>query len=95
MQLPSASASLPSQVKEYHFHIYFLTASASQRAHALTLRERLLVARSQGEFVAVPLYRVNETAIGPHPVGSYEVWVPEESFAAVFSFLCQERGELR
>lgn len=25
-----------------------------------------------GAFVAVPLFRVNEYALGPHPAGSYE-----------------------
>ena len=27
--------------------------------------------------------------------GSYEIWCPSESFAAVFSYLCMNRGELR
>lgn len=29
------------------------------------------------------------------PVGSYEIWVPAESFGSVFSYLCLNRGDLR
>ncbi|KAH9483587.1 DOPA 4,5-dioxygenase [Psilocybe cubensis] len=47
-----------------------------------------------GAFVAVPLFRVNTAPIGPHPVGSYEIWVPQETFSAVFSYLCMNRGNL-
>ena len=28
-------------------------------------------------------------------LGSYEIWCPSESFAAVYSYLCQNRGDLR
>jgi DOPA 4,5-dioxygenase len=44
--------------------------------------------------VAVPLSRVNVAPIGPHPAGSYEIWVPRESFAEVFSFMALNHGEL-
>lgn len=48
-----------------------------------------------GAFVAVPLFRVNMEARGPHPIGSYEVWVPSETFGAVYGWLCLNRGQLR
>jgi DOPA 4,5-dioxygenase len=47
----------------------------------------VLALRKTGVFAAVPLERVNTAPIGPHPAGIYEIWVPKESFAAVFSFL--------
>lgn len=31
---------------------------------------------------------------GPHPIGSYEVWVPQESLPAVMSFMMLNRGPL-
>jgi DOPA 4,5-dioxygenase len=42
----------------------------------------------------VPLARVNTAPIGPHPAGSYEIWVPRESFASVFSYLALNHGDL-
>jgi len=37
---------------------------------------------------------VNLEPMGPHPVGSFEIWCPSESFASVFSYLCMNHGEL-
>ncbi|KAF8534337.1 DOPA-like domain-containing protein [Trichophaea hybrida] len=85
---------LRNEVKEWHFHIYFNTTSPSQHAAALALRNAVLALRKAGVFAAVPLSRVNTAPIGPHPAGSYEIWVPRESFAAVFSFLALNHGSL-
>ncbi|CAE6441461.1 unnamed protein product [Rhizoctonia solani] len=82
------------EIREWHFHIYFLQRNAAQHAAALALRDAVLNLRYNGAFVAVPLHRVNSAPIGPHPVGSYEIWVPSESFASVYSYLCQHRGDL-
>lgn len=62
---------------------------------ALALRDAVLRLRRDGAFVAVPLWRVNEDPVGPHPVGSYEIWCPSEAFVNVFSYLCQHHGNLR
>ncbi|KAG6827675.1 hypothetical protein H0H92_010806 [Tricholoma furcatifolium] len=72
--------------------------AASQHA-ALELRDAVLRLRRDGAFVAVPLFRVNTEPMGPHPMtdveaGSYEIWVPSETFASVFSYLCMHRGDL-
>ncbi|KAG9074053.1 hypothetical protein FS749_014427, partial [Ceratobasidium sp. UAMH 11750] len=94
------------EIREWHFHIYFLQRNSRQHAAALALRDAVLRLRRDGAFVAVPLYRVNTAPIGPHPAGtlllplfsllrgSYEIWVPSESFVSVYSYLCQHRGEL-
>ncbi|CAE6411568.1 unnamed protein product [Rhizoctonia solani] len=110
------------EIREWHFHIYFLQRNTAQHAAALALRDAVLRLRRDGAFVAVPLYRVNTTPVGPHPAGkphssyaclsrltlgtfpfnfghyphegSYEIWVPSESFASVYSYLCQHRGDL-
>jgi len=85
---------LENEVKEWHFHIYFHQRNPDEHKAALVLRDSVLRLRRDGAFVAVPLYRVNTDPIGPHPAGSYEIWCPSESFAAVFSYLCLNRGDL-
>ncbi|CAE7144846.1 unnamed protein product [Rhizoctonia solani] len=83
-----------SLIPSFILDIYFLQRNAAQHAAALALRDAVLNLRYNGAFVAVPLHRVNSAPIGPHPVGSYEIWVPSESFASVYSYLCQHRGDL-
>ncbi|KAF8061738.1 DOPA-like domain-containing protein [Lyophyllum atratum] len=85
---------LKDEIKEWHFHIYFHQRNASSHHAALELRDAVLRLRRDGAFVAVPLFRVNTEPIGPHPVGSYEIWVPSETFSSVFSYLCMNRGDL-
>ncbi|KAF8232551.1 hypothetical protein L208DRAFT_1423093 [Tricholoma matsutake] len=85
---------IKTEIKEWHFHIYFHQRNASEHHAALELRDAVLRLRRDGAFVAVPLFRVNTEPIGPHPVGSYEIWVPSETFAAVFSYLCMNSGQL-
>jgi len=85
---------LENEIREWHFHIYFLQNDPKARQAALNLRDAVLRLRRDGAFVAVPLFRVNYEPIGPHPVGSYEIWCPIESFASVFSYLALNRGEL-
>ncbi|KAL5533477.1 hypothetical protein ACEPAF_5253 [Sanghuangporus sanghuang] len=85
---------LDNEIKEWHFHIYFLQKNREQHRAALALRDAVLRLRRDGAFVAVPLFRVNTEPIGPHPAGSYEIWCPSELFASVFSYLCMSRGEL-
>ncbi|KAJ4483753.1 DOPA-like domain-containing protein [Lentinula aciculospora] len=85
---------IENEYKEWLFHIYFFQKNADQVHAALQLREAVLRLRLDGAFVAVPHFRVNEGPVGPHPVGSYEVWVLNETFASTFSYLCQNRGDL-
>ncbi|KAK4060790.1 uncharacterized protein Triagg1_10633 [Trichoderma aggressivum f. europaeum] len=83
-----------SRTREWHFHIYFLLQSPTETAAALALRDAVLKLRRDGAFVAVPLHRVNKEPIGPHPAGSYEIWVPDTSFSEVFFYLATNRGNL-
>ncbi|KAF9075765.1 DOPA-like domain-containing protein [Rhodocollybia butyracea] len=85
---------IESEIKEWHFHIYFAQKNADQHYAALELRDSILRLRRDGAFVAVPLFRVNTEPVGPHPIGSFEVWVPSETFASVFSYICMNRGNL-
>ncbi|KAJ3900424.1 DOPA-like domain-containing protein [Lentinula edodes] len=77
-----------------HLDIYFAQKNADQHYAALELRDAVLRLRRDGAFVAVPLFRVNTEPMGPHPIGSYEIWVPAETFSSVFSYLCMNRGNL-
>ncbi|POS77135.1 dopa 4,5-dioxygenase [Diaporthe helianthi] len=83
-----------SRNREWHFHIYFLVQSQAETAAALALRDAVLRLRRDGAFVAVPLFRVNHYPMGPHPAGSYEIWVPDSSFSDVFFYLSANRGNL-
>nr|GAT43745.1 predicted protein [Mycena chlorophos] len=79
---------------EQYTDIYFHQGNAEEHHYALELRDAVLRLRRDGAFIAVPLFRVNTDPIGPHPAGSYEIWVPSETFASVYSYLCQNRGPL-
>jgi len=85
---------LEDEIKEWHFHIYFHQRNEAEHSAALALRDAVLRLRRDGAFVAVPLWRVNLDPVGPHPVGSYEIWCPQESFASLYSYLCLNRGDL-
>ncbi|KAG6831238.1 hypothetical protein H0H87_005803 [Tephrocybe sp. NHM501043] len=85
---------LKDEIKEWYFHIYFHQKNSSAHHAALELRDAVLRLRRDGAFVAVPLFRVNTDPMGPHPIGSYEIWVPSETFSSVFSYLCMHRGDL-
>ncbi|CAI6025684.1 unnamed protein product [Clonostachys chloroleuca] len=82
------------RAREWHFHIYYLLQSPTETAAALALRDAVLRLRRDGAFVAVPLFRVNQSPIGPHPAGSYEIWVPDSSFSEMFFYLAANRGNL-
>ncbi|CAO3647474.1 unnamed protein product [Cunninghamella blakesleeana] len=85
---------LNEEIKEWHFHIYFFQNNNHQKEAALALRNRVLSLVQLGFFEVVPLHRVNYGPIGPHTVGSYEVWCPTEYFARAFSYFTLNRGEL-
>ncbi|KAJ3207757.1 hypothetical protein HDU67_007259 [Dinochytrium kinnereticum] len=94
MQVKTESSSLPEaeeEIKEFHFHVYWITSDASARAAALNFRKEILRLNEAKFFVAVPLERVNEGPMGPHPMGSYEVWCPTEYFARVYQWMARNR----
>ncbi|KAE9408687.1 hypothetical protein BT96DRAFT_1099783 [Gymnopus androsaceus JB14] len=66
----------------------------TRRILALELRDAVLRLRRDGAFVAVPYFRTNTEPSGPHPIGSYEIWVPSETFSSAFFYICENRGEL-
>jgi DOPA 4,5-dioxygenase len=76
-----------STVREWHFHTYFDEHDYAAVDRALEFRETIL----KQSFVARCL-PVNLGPRGPHPCGSFETWVPAESFVAAFAFFTQNRG---
>ncbi len=97
------------EIKEWHFHVYWFQHNKEQKDAALRIRSELIDIVRRKEFIVVlngiddsilpqlntsnvPL--VNNDPIGPHPVGSYEVWTPKESIAEALSFFMLRRGEL-
>ncbi|ORY40535.1 hypothetical protein BCR33DRAFT_768100 [Rhizoclosmatium globosum] len=77
-------------IKEYHFHLYWLTQSKDARTNAQELLDYIQKKNDEGFFVAKPL-RVNEGPVGPHPMSSCEVWVPIEYFAKFYGWIAQVR----
>ena len=96
-------------IKEYHFHVYFFQNRKESVADAERIRKEIINGVEEGEFVAVchgvtsdMLPGLNETEIppvnygpiGPHPIGSFETWVPQEYLAQAMSFFMLRRNEL-
>jgi DOPA 4,5-dioxygenase len=80
-------------VREWHLHTYFDEKSPEAVERARAFRERILALSESGVFTARCL-PMNMGPKGPHPVGSFETWVPMESFPTVFAFFARERGPL-
>ncbi|EGF80933.1 hypothetical protein BATDEDRAFT_88235 [Batrachochytrium dendrobatidis JAM81] len=79
------------EIKEFHFHVYWFLNDPKTETLALALRDRVTALTDSGYFVAKPLKTVNRQPRGPHPIGSYEVWVPCESFAKAYSWFTLNR----
>ncbi|GBC02338.1 hypothetical protein RclHR1_04580006 [Rhizophagus clarus] len=80
------------EIKEFHFHVYFLQDNEQNCASALALREKILELVKEGFFHPVPLDTVNHSPRGPHSIGSYEVWCPKEHFSRVYSWFALHHG---
>ncbi|KIY72946.1 hypothetical protein CYLTODRAFT_417458 [Cylindrobasidium torrendii FP15055 ss-10] len=91
---PEIDTFIDNQIKEWHFYVYFRPSNPAEQQAAMQLRDVIMKLVRAGAFVAVPLYRVHMEARGPHPVGSYEIWVPNETFAAVYGWLVMNKGNL-
>ncbi|CAG8470559.1 8854_t:CDS:2 [Diversispora eburnea] len=80
------------EIKEFHFHVYFFQKNQKQQESALKLREKIIELTEKGFFHPVPFQNVNYTPVGPHSIGSYEVWCPKEHFSRVYSWFIYHRG---
>jgi DOPA 4,5-dioxygenase len=73
------------RITGWHAHVYFDTDTKSA---AQALCED--VARRFG----VTMGRMHDRPVGPHPMGSCQLSVPPEAFAAVIPWLALNRGDL-
>ena len=79
-------------VKEFHFHPYWAQHNEEQEAEALVLRDKIVLEVMAGNMTVVcngvnseilpglddtRVPHFNTEPIGPHPVGSFEVWTME------------------
>jgi len=84
-----------SVIKEFHFHVYFFQANAKAVESALQLRNKIIeLNNTRFGYTVIPLDRVNYEPRGPHPIGSYENWVPIETFANVYQWFIQNHEGL-
>merc|ERR1712126_748019 len=96
-------------VKEHHMHVYWFQNNEQQTEEALRLRDLLVREVADKQLLALlngvtsyiwpglddsKVPNFNMEPIGPHPGGSYEVWVPQEGMSKALSFLMYHRGNL-
>ncbi|KAJ3070055.1 hypothetical protein HDU98_006908 [Podochytrium sp. JEL0797] len=63
MTSPSATNDPVEEIKEFHFHLYWLTQSKQARANVETLLAKINTKNDRGYFVAKPLH-INEGPVG-------------------------------
>ena len=73
------------KIKDWHAHVYFdaITVEPAQ-----ALREKIEKA------FTIEMRRFHERPVGPHPMFSYQVTVPNDQFADVVSWLTLNHGDL-
>ena len=96
-------------VKEYHFHPYWAQNNRQQEAEALLLRDSIIMEVAAGNMTVVcsgvtsellpglddsKVPHFNTGPVGPHPVGSFEVWTPREYLEQMLTFMMYHRGSL-
>ena len=97
------------EIKEFHFHTYFYQHRNASVKAALLLRDKIVASVSRKEMIVVcdgvtdamlpgldvsKIFPINMEPLGPHPIGSFETWVPKEYLAQAMSFFMLNRGEL-
>ncbi|KAF9407049.1 hypothetical protein BGZ94_002844 [Podila epigama] len=89
-------STIAAEVKEYHFHLYYYQNNAKSRESAIAIRNKLGDLIDQGYVTVVPQNvpgGIFPGPVGPHVIGSFEVWCPIESFARLFSWFTLNRGK--
>jgi DOPA 4,5-dioxygenase len=77
----------PSLIQSWHAHVYF---GADSRDEALRLRAA--IEEELGTLVEVG--RFHERPVGPHPMWSYQLAIPNAHFAQVVGWLALNHGAL-
>jgi DOPA 4,5-dioxygenase len=97
------------EVKEWHFHVYWLARNAVSTASAHEFHRKLIEKIESDPAFSVVCHGVskerypsllkkppqmNMGPVGPHLSGSFECWIPYESLATALSWFILNRGEL-
>ena len=72
-------------IKGYHAHVYYDVNSQPAAARLRTERE---------DRFNITLGRWHDAPVGPHPLGSYQVWFEPAQFSALVPWLAMNRGKL-
>ncbi|CAF1110025.1 unnamed protein product [Rotaria sordida] len=86
----------------YHIHVYFLRTSFKERNEAIQLRNRFLnkfnVSSCNDHCETwcprICHWTLNMSPVGPHPIGSWGVYIPLEQFTQTISFISMYHGSL-
>jgi len=96
-------------VKEYHFHPYWHQNNQQEEAAVIALRDAIIDEVAAGNMTVVcngvtsdMVPGLDESKIpgfhtgpmGPHPVGSFEIWTPQEYLPHMLSFMMYHRGDI-
>lgn len=77
--------------KEFHFHTYFFQNNEESKLKAYQLYHTIKKNDDHGHFVA-KVGKFNIHSRGPHPIGSWETWVPVEYFTDLYKYFLHERN---
>lgn len=75
-------------IKNYHFHLYYSLEEA-QISKATIILNKLAQ-----EKPGIPIGRIWEKPVGPHPIGSCQVTVEREKFSEMMEWFLANRQEL-
>ncbi|XP_055327390.1 uncharacterized protein LOC129580756 [Paramacrobiotus metropolitanus] len=81
------------EIKEFHFHTYFLHTNKDSTSEAEVFHSKVRAAIESGVFVA-RCGTINYGPRGPHMIGNFYCWVPVESFQKAYNFYLLNRGNL-
>jgi aromatic ring-cleaving dioxygenase len=87
LQSETGSMPDPSDIKDYHAHIYYDAATSRDRAERLRLRVAEL-------FPSAKLGRWHDELVGPHPQSMYQIAFPTEMLPSFVPWLMLNRDGL-
>ncbi|KAI8825607.1 DOPA-like domain-containing protein [Fimicolochytrium jonesii] len=91
---PRHPAADDDEIKEFHFHTYFFQRNPHSLAAAQHIHAEIQRLNASHRFTARVYRTFNTAPVGPHTIGSFETWVPRESFHAVYDWFLRNRHGL-
>lgn len=84
---------LANEIKEFHFHVYFMQNQSKSVQEAEALHKKIQDLVAAGFFHVVP-GKIYYQPFKPHLVANFEIWVPKEHFARAYQWIVLNRGTL-